>query len=455
MKTFKEYSFHPRNTGFIEFNGFEKPTPIQRKVIPMALKGKDIIGISSTGTGKTHAFLIPILEKLDPSKDAIQAVITAPTRELATQIFQRLQPITTIDAQIRIKLVTGGIDKQKMMDSLKQQPHIVVGTPGRIKDLFVDESVLRVDTADILVVDEADMTMEFGFLEEVDAIAGRMKDHLQMMVFSATLPEQLRPFIKKYLKHPQHIVIEEAHELSPNIEHVIVPCKHLSYQNALVNMIDGIRPYVCLIFANSRNEATEAAKVLREKGLAVVELHGGLEPRQRKIALKQIQQNAFTYIVASDIAARGIDIDAVTHVVSLGLPSHLEYYVHRAGRTGRAGREGTCYLLYQNKDETNIHVLRKQGINFSHRTYKDGEWRELKPLEGKKISKNDQEERDLAKALTRKNEKVKPGYKKKKNAEIQRIKRKKKREMIQAEIKTQIKERAKAKQRALREENNR
>lgn len=450
--TFKEYPLNARNTAFLEYNGFTKPTPIQKKVLPMALKGKDIIGISSTGTGKTHAFLVPILQKLDTDRDEVQAVITAPTRELATQIFQRLQPIVDIDSNVRIKLVTGGIDKQKMISSLKQQPHIVIGTPGRIKDMFINESILRIDTADTLVVDEADMTMEFGFLEEVDAIAGKMKDHLQMMVFSATLPEQLRPFVKKYLKNPQHIVIEESHELSPNIEHVMVPCKHMSYQKALINMIDGIRPYVCLIFANTRVDASAVALALRDHGLDVVELHGGLEPRQRKIALKRIQENTHSYIVASDIAARGIDIDAVSHVISIGLPSQLEYYIHRAGRTGRAGREGTCYLLYQGKDEANIHVLEKQGIQFHHRAYKDGEWRELKGLEKKKLSKNDQMDKDIAKVLTRKNEKVKPGYRKKRQAEVERIKRKKRREMIQTDIKARQKERAKVKQRALREE---
>lgn len=452
MKTFQDFSLNARNQAFVAYHTFETPTPIQSKVIPMALKGKDIIGISQTGTGKTHAFLIPILQKIDVSKDFVQAVITAPTRELAMQIFQRLQPITQLDPDVRIRLITGGMEKSRMVESLKNQPHIVIGTPGRIKDLFVQESVLRVDTADILVVDEADMTMEFGFLEEVDAIAGRMKDHLQMMVFSATLPQQLQPFIKKYLKNPQHIVIEEEHALSPKIEHVLVPCKHLSYQDALLQMIDGIQPYVCLIFANTRTEASALTKALKDHGLDCLELHGGLQARQRKTALKQIGQNNHSYVIASDIAARGIDIEAVTHVISVGLPSQLEYYIHRAGRTGRAGREGTCFLLFQPKDEVNIRALEKQGITFVQRTYKDGEWRELKPLEKKKMSKNDQTDREIAKLLTRKNEQIKPGYKKKKQEQIEKIKRQRRREMIQADIKARQKERAKAKQRALREE---
>ena len=312
MPSFNSFKLNERNLAFIEYNKFVEPTPIQAKVLPKALKGKDIIGISATGTGKTHAFLLPILEQIDTSSDTVQAVITAPTRELALQIYKRLVPITEIDSEVRVKLITGGMEKSKMVESLKNQPHIVIGTPGRIKDLFLTETVLRVDIAKIFVIDEADMTLEFGFLEDVDAICGRMSANLQMMVFSATIPESLQPFLKKYLKTPEIIRIDEVHALSPKIEHVLVACKHLSYENTLLNMIDGFKPYVCLIFANTRVEASRVAQVLRDSGKEVIELHGGLQPRQRKIAMRQLADNEHSYIVCSDIAARGIDIDAVT-----------------------------------------------------------------------------------------------------------------------------------------------
>ena len=420
MPSFNSFKLNERNLAFIEYNKFVEPTPIQAKVLPKALKGKDIIGISATGTGKTHAFLLPILEQIDTSSDTVQAVITAPTRELALQIYKRLVPITEIDSEVRVKLITGGMEKSKMVESLKNQPHIVIGTPGRIKDLFLTETVLRVDTAKIFVIDEADMTLEFGFLEDVDAICGRMSANLQMMVFSATIPESLQPFLKKYLKTPEIIRIDEVHALSPKIEHVLVACKHLSYENTLLNMIDGFKPYVCLIFANTRVEASRVAQVLRDSGKEVIELHGGLQPRQRKIAMRQLADNEHSYIVCSDIAARGIDIDAVSHVVSLGLPSELEYYIHRAGRCGRAGREGTCFLLYKEEDAKNIEVLRKQGIVFVSKTFKNGEWKTGKAFSEpqRKISKNDLLEKQIAHAITKKKVKVKPGYKKKRKEEV-------------------------------------
>lgn len=452
MPSFNSFKLNERNKAFIEYNGFTEPTPVQAKVLPKALKGKDIIGISATGTGKTHAFLLPILEMIDTNSDTVQAVITAPTRELALQIYKRLVPITDIDSKVRIKLITGGMEKSKMIYSLKNQPHIVIGTPGRIKDLFLTETVLRVDTARIFVIDEADMTLEFGFLDDIDAICGRMSDDLQMMVFSATIPESLQPFLKKYLKSPEIIKVDEIHALSPKIEHVLIPCKHLSYGETLLNMIDGFLPYVCLIFANTRKEASEIAQLLKDNGKEVIELHGGLQPRQRKIAMRQLADNEHSYIVCSDIAARGIDIDAVSHVISLGLPSELEYYIHRAGRCGRAGREGTCYLLYKDSDVKNIEVLQKQGIHFVSKTYKNGEWKENKAFneKPKKISKNDLLEKQIAHSITKKKEKVKPGYKKKRKEQVEKIKRQQRRQMIQNDIKSRQKERAKAKQRALR-----
>ena len=158
----------------IELEGFQEPTAIQAAVIPVALKGRDLIGISETGTGKTHAFLIPLMEKINPELPQVQAVITAPTRELAMQIYNRAKTMTQADPRLRVRLITGGLDREKMADSVKTQPHLVIGTPGRIKDLFLDQEVLRVDTASVLVVDEADMTLEFGFLEDIDAIASRM-----------------------------------------------------------------------------------------------------------------------------------------------------------------------------------------------------------------------------------------------------------------------------------------
>lgn len=453
MKKFSELNCKTLTRRFIELNHFEEATPIQSAVIPMALRGKDIIGISDTGTGKTHAFLIPLMEMLDSNKPCVQAVITAPTRELAQQIYRRAKTMSEADPNLKIRLIIGGMERSKMADSLNNgQPHLVIGTPGRIKDLFLEDGALRVDTANILVVDEADMTLEFGFLDEVDAIAGRMQDHLQMMVFSATIPQNLKPFLKKYMKNPQTIQIKTEHQSNPKITHVLVPCKHKSYAETCLSLLDGFMPYVCLIFANTREDAAECAKLLRQNGKSIVEIHGGLESRQRKQAMKQLEHLEHSYVVATDIAARGIDIEGITHVISMGFPSELDFYIHRSGRTGRAGKDGTCFALYKEQDEASIRALKERGIVFEHKNFKNGSWQTLKPFGNEKPKKNDLIEKEIAKSLKRKNEKVKPGYKKKKAAEVQRIKQKRKREMIQKEIQNQRKERYKQQQRAKREE---
>ncbi len=452
MDILKQYHFSVYTEKFIELNGFKTLTPIQQAVIPMALKKKDIIGISDTGTGKTHSFLIPLMEMIDAKSDKVQAIVTCPTRELAQQLHLRAEVMKKANPDLRISLITGGMDREKMSAKLKVQPHIVIGTPGRIKDLFINQEVLRVDTADVFVVDEADMTLEFGFLDDVDAIAGKMKNNLQMMVFSATIPQALKPFLKKYLNHPQTIKIEDDNAFQPKIEHVLVPCKHKKYEDAVLDVLPGFQPYVCLIFANTREMAAKVATKLRDNNYKVLEMHGDLQARQRKQALKQLQNLEISYIVATDIAARGIDVEGITHVISLGFPSELAFYTHRSGRTGRAGKEGVCFALYQEKDVQTINLLKEKGFSFKHRTCKNGQWTDLKPLGYKRVRKQDEFEKEIVKILSNKKEKVKPGYKKKKNAEVEKLKRKRKRAFIQQEIQAQKKARAATKQREKGEE---
>ena len=452
MTQFNDFALRESTQKLIELEGFQEPTAIQAAVIPVALKGRDIIGISETGTGKTHAFLIPLMEKIKPELPQVQAVITAPTRELAMQIYNRAKTMTQADPRLRVRLITGGLDREKMADSVKTQPHLVIGTPGRIKDLFLDQEVLRVDTASILIVDEADMTLEFGFLEDIDAIASRMGNHLQMMAFSATIPQGLKPFLKKYMQTPQTIKIEQETKMDPKIEHILVPCKHRSYAETLLQILPGFMPYVCLIFANTREEAAATANALREADVPVIEIHGGLQPRQRRQAMKQLEQADHRYIVATDIAARGIDIDGITHVVSLGFPNELDFYIHRAGRTGRAGREGTCFALYQEQDERAIRSLKERGVHFEVRSFKNGARQAQRQADRRRMSPGQQREKEIARSLNRKKEKVKPGYKKKKAALVKQIQRKERRAMIQSEIQAQRKERYKALQRQKRQE---
>lgn len=445
MSKYSDYNFKLETKKFIDLEGFIEPTPIQKEVIPMASKQRDIVGISDTGTGKTHAFLIPIMERIDTSKACVQAVITAPTRELALQIHQRSLKMCEANPALQIRLITGGMEKTRMNDQLKIQPHIVIGTPGRIKDLFLNEQTLRVDTADTLVIDEADMTLEFGFLEDVDAIAGKMKKNLHMMVFSATIPQALRPFLKKYLDQPAMIQTNEKSNFHPKIEHILIPCQEKSYEEKLMELLPMFQPYVCLIFANTRTLAASVASMLRDPGYGVIELHGDLTPRERTKAMKNLMNIEQSFVVATDIAARGIDIDGISHVISLGFPKELDYYIHRSGRTGRAGQDGVCFALYKKQDDAMIRSLEVKGISFQHRSLKNEQWTTLEPIHKKKVKKDDPLEKEISKIVAKKKKVVKPGYKVKRKQEVDKLKRKAKRKMIQEDIQRQKKERAKQK----------
>lgn len=451
MSRFSDYMFKDTTKKFIEVNHFVEATPIQQQVIPLAMKGKDIVGISATGTGKTHAFLIPIMERVDTSKECVQVVITAPTRELALQLYERAKVMQDVDTSLHIRLITGGIEKTRMNDSLKVQPHIVIGTPGRIRDLFLNEQTLRLDNVSMFVVDEADMTLEFGFLEDIDIVASRMRSDLQMLSFSATIPNGLKPFLKKYMNQPQIVTIEEESAFHPKIEHILIPCRHLDYEEMVLQILPSFQPYICLIFANTRTQAAHMAELMREKGLGVIELHGDLTPRERTKAMKSLMNIDKAYVVATDIAARGIDIDGVSHIISMGFPKELDYYIHRSGRTGRSGKDGICYALYKDEDEAMIKALQVRGIGFHHRQYKNGEWQELKAKNAKKVRKDDPLEKEIGKIVNRKKVKVKPGYKAKRKQEVEKLKRKAKRNIIQEDIRRQKKERAKAK--AIEKEN--
>ena len=437
MKEIKE-----KTQELIELYGFKRLTDVQVACLEAAKKDKDIVAISSTGTGKTHAFLLPIVEKVDFDKESTQVVISSPTRELALQLYDVFKEIKKVYKNAKIKLLTGGSDNKRIKESLKREPQIVIGTPGRLRDLY-ESGDLRVDHTEIFVVDEADMTLEFGFLEDIDKIFAKMVRHPEVMCFSATLPEGLRPFIKKYLEDPDIIEVKSNEGFDPDIKHTLISCRHMSYEDALVSILKGFKPYTCIIFANDRTTCENTFNKLNGLGLSVGMLHGGLEQRQRKRVLKAIMHHDYTYLVATDIAARGLDIEGVTHVVSLGLPSDLSFYIHRAGRTGRSGKEGTCFLLYKDEDLKGIASLRQKGIEFKAMAFKGDTWKEVKVRQRPK-GKDEALEKEIAKTLHRKKEKVKPNYKKKKTQAIEKIKRKKRQEFIRQKIKEEKKARYKA-----------
>ncbi|MFT8320364.1 MAG: DEAD/DEAH box helicase [Bacillus sp. (in: firmicutes)] len=425
---FNRYQLKPFIIKAIDELGFYEPTEIQEKVIPLILKGESAIGQSQTGTGKTHSYLLPILQRVNPEKQEVQAVITAPTRELATQIHQEILKITKhADSTITSRLFIGGTDKQRTIEKLKAQPHIVVGTPGRINDL-VKEQALLVFTASILIVDEADLMLDMGFIEDVDQIAAKMPKNLSMFVFSATIPEKLKPFLKKYLENPTFVHVEPKQLTAANIEHVLIPSRHRDKITTVYDALTSYNPYLAICFTNTKQMCEQVAAGLANKGLKVARLHGGLSPRERKKVMKQILDLEFQYIIATDLAARGIDIKGISHVINYELPTDLDFYVHRVGRTARAGYSGIALTIYETSDEDALNQLEKQGIEFKNMDLKNGEWISIDDRNRRKKRQKQTDDVDAkAKSLVQKPKKVKPGYKKKMQREVESIKKRERR----------------------------
>ncbi|MGX2960492.1 DEAD/DEAH box helicase [Peribacillus sp. JNUCC 23] len=414
----------------VEALGFDKPTEIQERVIPAVLKGTSLIGQSQTGTGKTHAYLLPIMNKLDSTKEEVQAIIAAPTRELANQIYKEALKIAEHfpeESPLVVRCFIGGTDKQRTIDKLKTQPQLVIGTPGRIKDLVADQA-LRVFTADTLVVDEADLMLDMGFIEDVDKFASKMAQHIQMLLFSATIPEKLKPFMKKYMNNPKHVQVDPKQAAAVKIEHVLVPLRHRNKTQLLHDLVVKYNPYLAIIFTNTKKMADTVADALIEKGLKVGRIHGDLSPRDRKKMMKQINDLDYQYIVATDLAARGIDIEGVSHIINFELPSDLDFYIHRTGRTARAGYSGIAATIYDVSDEDALNRLEKLGITFHDTDIVNGDWVEIDARNKRKQRKKQGNEIDeKAKTMVKKPNKVKPGYKKKVQREVENFKKRERR----------------------------
>ena len=323
--------------------------------------------------------------------------------------------------------MSGGADKVRSIEKLKTQPQIVVGTPGRLRDLTVEQALL-VHTSNILVVDEADLAFDLGFINEIDQFASRMPEQLEMYVFSATIPEKLQPFLKKYMDAPVHIKIGDKRPVAEGIDFTVVPVRSKSRKKRLLEVMEGINPYLAIIFANTKQNANEVANFLQENGIKVGVVHGDIAPRERIRVMKQIHDLEFQYIVATDLAARGIDIPGVSHVINYEIPDDLEFFIHRVGRTARAGLTGLAITLYEPSDEDALNRIEKMGITFEHKDVINGEWSELKERHARKNRPKMENEIDAkAKALVRKPKKVKPGYKRNMKWEMEKVKKRERR----------------------------
>lgn len=405
---------------------FNQPTEIQQRVIPKILKGTSIIGQSQTGTGKSHAFLLPLIERINSSIQEPQAIVVAPTRELAQQLFKAAQHLTEFKNDIKVSLFIGGTDFERDKQRCNVQPQLVIGTPTRINDLSKD-GTLHAHLANYLVVDEADLMIDLGLIEDVDHIASRLEEDANIAVFSATIPKSLHPFLNKYLNQPELIEVNSKTQNKKNIDFYLIPTKGTAKVDKTKALIDILNPYLCIIFCNSRESADELAEELIADGLKIGMIHGGLSPRERKQQMKRIRNLDFQYVIASDLASRGIDIEGVSHVINFDVPKDIDFFTHRVGRTGRGQYKGEAFTLFAPDEEELIGEIEDRGYHFKDVDIKNGEIKPIKAHNTRKTrtKKDDHLTTQVKRKIKRGNKKkVKPGYKKKFKRELEDLKRK-------------------------------
>lgn len=426
--------------------GFVNPSSIQLRSIPKALKGETLMVQSATGTGKTLCFLVPIIENVDLKNQSLQSIIVAPTRELAQQIYDFAIPFTKEFNGLKIRLFKSGEEKENTLKGLGVAPHIVIGTPGRLADVLQD-GALSLRNVKTIVFDEADMLLKEGYFSEIDKFALRIEKP-QYLVFSATLEANLAHELEKYVG-PNIPVVNEDIMTSNNVKHYLVDIRHEDKLVALEKTIKCINPYLLLVFASKKETANEAYSFLKSHKYKVGLLTGDLNARERKNVMKQLKNEEIYILVCSDMAARGLDINDVTDVINIDLPNNLEFYYHRAGRTGRFDKSGNCFTFYNNDQTARPLRLVQEGVPFIYKTLRNDELVDGHPIEKSHPTKRKVDEelenriRKINAQAKGKNKKVKPGYKKKIRDEIAKAKQKHRREIIKKDIRRQRVERYK------------
>lgn len=408
--------------------GYHNPSPVQLRVIPKALRGESLVCQSETGSGKTHAYLVPIVDRLDPNK-GIQSIVIAPSRELARQVYEFARALLSFFPGLKVRLLTSEADKTSNEEGLDVAPQLVIGTPGRLEDVLAKGYAASLKEVRTVVLDEADMLLEFGYFDSIDRLCSILPSPRQTMVFSATIEEPLKPHIEKAIG--SRFSYEGEDELTAaTVRHHYVDIRHAGKEEALWRFLSLKRPYLCLVFASTKEAVKKAYDFLKARNVDCLLFSGDLSDRERKRALREIKQNKTPVIVCSDLLARGIDLPDVTDVISLDLPSDLDYYYHRAGRSGRFGKEGDSYIFYDKGESEKAEELFGKGLKADFLALrKDGLWNDpvgfapKKKLQGKKkpFGEDEQREIKIAKAKTRV-KKVKPGYKRKRKLAIERVK---------------------------------
>ena len=361
LEEFKKLGLGEKTIKALSKKGYEKPTPIQALTIPALLDGeKDIIGQAQTGTGKTAAFSLPILERFEPGK-VVQAIVLAPTRELAIQVAEEMNSLAN-GKKIRITPVYGGQSIEFQIRQLKKGTDIIVGTPGRVMDLM-DRKLIKLDNLKYFILDEADEMLNMGFIDQVRDIINKLNKKRETMLFSATIPEEILGLCKMYMNNPINIEIKAQKLITDNITHELYKFEEFYKLDNLNKLLINEVPETAVIFCKTKENVDKVFENLNKKGYSVNKIHGGMLQKDRIEVMEKFKRGNFKMLVSTDVAARGIDVEGITHVINYDLPVEKEAYVHRIGRTGRAGARGKA-ISFVNQYEDRLLDMIEEYIGF-------------------------------------------------------------------------------------------
>jgi len=342
----------------IEDMGFEEPTPIQALAIPLIQAGRDVTAQAQTGTGKTAAFGIPIIEKIDPANRTVQAIVLCPTRELAIQIAEEFSNLLAHLPRITVLPVYGGQPIERQLRALHAGVHIVIGTPGRVMD-HLRRRTLSLRDVTTVVLDEADQMLDMGFRDDIELILKNVPQARQTLLFSATMPQPIIDISKRFQNKPEFVRVQYAELTVPQTEQSYIEVKDRDKLDVLCRLIDLVDPQLAIIFCNTKRRAEELSGKVRARGYRADELHGDMKQSQRDRVMGGFRKGSIDILIATDVAARGIDVDDVDIVINFDVPQDVEYYVHRIGRTGRAGKSGRAVTFVSPRDYTKLHEIQK------------------------------------------------------------------------------------------------
>ncbi len=368
MSTFEELGVSEPLQRAVTDLGFEYPMPIQERVIPRLLgDAKDIVALAQTGTGKTAAFGLPVLQRINPDEKHPQALILAPTRELCLQIGSDLADFSKYIPKVKVLPVYGGSSIESQMRTLRAGVQVIVATPGRLIDL-IKRGVVKLEDVHTVVLDEADEMLNMGFLDSIEEILSHLPDDRKMLLFSATMPADILKIAKRYMKDYEEIVVGTRNEGAENVRHIYYMVNARDKYLALKRIADNTPNLYAIIFCRTRRDTQEVADSLIRDGYNAEALHGDLSQQQRDIVMKKFRDRVVTLLVATDVAARGLDVDDLTHVINYGLPDDTAVYTHRSGRTGRAGKSGVSVAIIHSREKGKLREIERIiGKKFEHK----------------------------------------------------------------------------------------